>query len=340
MTHARHRRFDSFPERLLRVVRRGLCGLLAGLLAGAVLTAPGIVSPAAAGDDDVWTVTAKTQFMMHSHTSYAFGNPIPPYQSPLSRLDFPIKATWVGLEASRRLGRFSLGLEYLSTLANQESGRFKDSDWEDETTPRLTTFGEASCRLRPSHQLRADLDMETADLLRLPSAISLRPVLGFRWQHLSFLAHDGTQYEYGDTGAVQDTIPLPGDTIGFVQDWYHYFLGLRLGYVWNSPPLLRRIRFNSQMDWGYAVGDNTDRHLLRGSRETREATTGGSWHVLLGVMLGLTEHLDAGVEAEYQNIETTGRHTLQDTGINLRWSHGVRVWSDQSSLSVKLAYSF
>jgi hypothetical protein len=304
-----------------------------------------LVSPSpghAADADTPWSIEAKTKFLFNSHTSYEFGNPFPPYQSPLSRLEFPINSVWTGLEVRRSLGRFSIGLEYLATVSDQESGHFKDSDWDDENAPaRLSIFGETKCSLRPSHQFRVDLDAQLGDLLRLPEAVELGPVIGFRWQRLSLLAHDGLQNTYDvTTGAVTGTYALHGDTISFLQDWYQYFVGARLGYTWAKPPLLHHVKFNSQADWSHVTGNNTDKHLLRGNRVTREDTTGHAWHVTLGVMLGLTEHLEAGVEGEYLNIETTGKHKWREMSQGLDWSHGVRVWSEQSSLSVKLAYHF
>jgi hypothetical protein len=328
------RREDCPPAR-----RRCLFALFLLAVLSAMLVAP---PPGRAADaDSPWSVEAKTKFLFHSYTSYEFGNPFPPYQSPLSRLEFPINSVWTGFEVRRRLDRFSIGLEYLTTLSDQETGHFKDSDWADDSAPaRLSTFGETKCRLRPSHQLRADLDAQLGDLLRLPDAVELAPVIGFRWQRLSLLAHDGLQNEYDITGTVTDTLVLPGHTISFLQDWYQYFVGARLGYTWAKPPLLHHVKFNSQADWSYVTGNNTDKHLLRGNRVTREDTTGHAWHVLLGVMLGVTEHLDVGVEGEYLNIDTTGKHKWRQDSLALNWSHGVRVWSEQSSLSVKLEYRF
>lgn len=301
-----------------------------------------LLPPAAchAGDTN-WEVTAKTKLLVNSHTSYEFGNLAPPYQTPLSRLEFPVDSVWTGGAVRGRQGRLSAGAEFLTSLTGQESGRFKDSDWDDDDAPdRLSIYGETDCRMQPSYQVTADVDVEVADAAGLPAAAELRPVLGFRWQRFSFIAHDGYQYEYDGSGNVQQTTPLPGDVLSFRQDWFQPFLGVRLGYAWEEVPLLHRLKLTSQFDWGYAVGRNRDLHLLRGSRRTEESTEGDARHVALGVVLGLTENVELGVEAEYLRIETTGTHTLYDNGSSHRWHNGVRAWSEQTSYTVDLTYRF
>lgn len=145
-------------------------------------------------------MTLKTKFMFNSHSSYEFGNPYVPHQL-LSRLEFPMESVWLGVAARRRLGRASLGFEYLTSLADHESGTMKDSDWDDDSaSTRRTVYSESKCRMRPSIQLAVDLDLELADLAHLPEAVSLRPVAGFRWQHLLFVTHDGVQYPSRPTG--------------------------------------------------------------------------------------------------------------------------------------------
>jgi hypothetical protein len=314
------------------------------LLVGLLLALGLAPRPGLAADEADWQVELETKFMFNSHTSYEFGNPTPPFQR-LSRLEFPMESIWVGAKARRRLGRASLGLEYLTSLADHESGVMKDSDWDDDNAPtRRTIYSESKCRMRPSIQLAADLDLQLADLVGLPEAVSLRPVVGFRWQRLQFVAHDGMQYTYGTLGEVTDLSSLVGDGISFEQNWYQYFAGLRLGYEWTDPPLLRWVRLNAQGDWSYVEGKNLDKHLLRGDRTTRESTVGQAWHATLGVTLGLTEHLGLGVEGEYLTIESTGSHrwkqVTQDSSTLMSWSHGVRVWSEQSSVAVKLHYGF
>lgn len=283
-------------------------------LLGLLVVAFWFPQPCSAANDTPWVVEWKTKIMFNSHTSYEFGNPFSPFQAPLSRLEYPMNSIWTGASVRRDLDRFSVGIEYLSTAANQYSGQMKDSDWDDDTTPkRLSVYSASATRMHPSFQLSADVDMQVRDWLHLPPAVDLRPVVGLRWQQLRFTMHDGAQYEYATDGSISQTDMLPGDVLRFKQNWYHLFTGLRLGYTWDNPPLLHRIKLNSQWDWSYVQGRDKDDHLLRGDRVTRDDTVGHAWHAMVGVAFGLTEQLDLGVEVERLRIRTAGWHRHIDT---------------------------
>jgi hypothetical protein len=336
----RFRLSDRSPRFRPRPQVRSLWGCL--LFFPAILACLLVPIQAGAATEQDWIVTAKLKFLFGSHTSYEFGNPYSPYQVPLSRLEFPLNTIWAGFEVRRNLGRLSAGFEYLASLADQETDHFRDSDWDDDADPsRLSIFGETQCRVRPSFQLRADVDLQIADLVGLPEGFILRPLVGYRWQHLAFMAHDGTQYVYGSAGEVLSSEWLPGNTISFQQDWCALFGGLRLGYTWNRASWPHRLTVLGQADMGPVWGYNLDRHLLRGGdRATREYTQGLAWHTSLGLELGLTEHLSLGVEGDYLGMETTGVHKLTFYDLGFRFSNGVRAWSQQSSISVKLTYGF
>ncbi len=316
----------------------GVLPLLACLLLVAAAPLRAEPGPAVSAPPD-WSFELKTKVFMDSFTAYEFGEPTPPTYGPLSRLEFEMDSVWAGFAARRRLDRFSLGLEYLSSSLHQEGGHMRDSDWEDVTDPgRLTTFSKSECTLRPSFQVSADLDAQTADLLGLGPEWDVRPFVGFRFQELSFLAHDGTQWDYV-FGAVT---PLPGHALTFRQTWRQYFLGLALGYDWGPVLGLHHFKTTGRADVAYVQGDNRDDHLLRPDRITREETDGYAVHAVLGLVLGLTENLDLGLEGEYLGIETTGTHKLHDGwfGIDMQWSNDVHVWSRQTSLQLSLTYSF
>ncbi|MBM4200057.1 MAG: omptin family outer membrane protease, partial [Gammaproteobacteria bacterium] len=279
---------DLCRARLDRDHGRGRCGvtvlslLIIGFLPPLVLAAASEGYPPAS----VWSLEAKLKGLFSSHTSYEFGNPVTPYQSPLSRLEFPINSVWGGLEGRGDFSLFSAGVEFLTSVADQESGNFRDRDWNDNEVPqRLTNYGETDTRLLPSYQLRADIVMPVAALLRLPDRFDLSPVAGFRWQQLNLTPHDGTQFDYPSAGDPPEAIRLPGDAIRFQQNWYQYFLGLKIGYDFGSLAGLSRLRLQSQLDWGYTYGENVDNHLLReAKRITTDATTGDAWHASLAVV--------------------------------------------------------
>lgn len=287
-----------------------------------------------------WVLEARIKKYVNSHTSYEFGNPFPPHQVPLSRLEFPLDSIWGGLEVRRSFNRFSAGVEFLTSFRDQETGRFKDSDWDDDTEPAfLTIYGETNCRLEPSYQVRADLDMQVADLLGLSGRFDLRPVIGLRRQRFSLVAHDGAQVDVYGPGVLL----LPGDSIAFEQKWSQYFVGLKFGYDFGPKFGLHRLKLGTQLDWGEVDGENEDRHLLRvGNRVTTENTDGHAWHGMLGIVAGLTKIIDLGLEVDYLRIKSTGTHRLQNDlfDLDFSFSNGVTVWSEQTSIIVKLAYRF
>ena len=66
--------------------------------------------------DKKWSTELQLKRYFGSHTSYEFGNPLPPFQAPLSRLEFPMNTWWAGGEVRRSFSRFSAGLEVLTTI--------------------------------------------------------------------------------------------------------------------------------------------------------------------------------------------------------------------------------
>jgi len=263
-----------------------------------------------------------------------------PYQAPLSRLEFPMNTWWAGAEVRRNIRRFSVGIEAMKNLSSESDGVFMDSDWDDDShTDVRTVYSESKCRMENSYSFRADVDMKVSDWLRLPATFDLRPVVGFRWQRLDFMAHDGVQ-QYYNTSNVDS---LPGNVIQFDQTYWQYFIGVKAGYDLGKPLNLKSLILQGQLDWAYIEGSNQDHHLLRaGNRFTYESTTGDAWHASLGLKMGLTENINAGMELDYLRIQTTGTHRWVDsTGpFDMSWTNGVNVWSDQVSLMLNLEYRF
>lgn len=306
------------------------------------------VETADAGEPDFllgdWEVSLKQKNLVNSHTSYEFGNPFPPYQVPLSRLEFPINTFWGGIEVRKQFSRFSFDADFLSTLTPQDAGgQMYDSDWEDDNDPqRLSIFSSSACRMQIGYEAGTDLDIQVADLLQLPEGFFLRPLIGFRWQHLHLITHDGIQYMYAPDGSQSSEL-LPGNGIDFQQDWFRYILGLRFGYEWHRLGWLYSMKLNTQLDWSYVTGYNLDHHLLRdGNRLTEEKTSGDGWHASMGLLMGLSPRVNLGIEADYLSIQTTGTHTLRNDpyGILFSFKHGVKAWSEQYGITVKMGLRF
>lgn len=300
--------------------------------------------------DKSWSAELHVKRYFGSYTSYEFGNPDPPFQAPLSRLEFPMNTWWAGLEVRRRFSRFSAGVEALRSVYEKTEGPFQDSDWTNDTRTNIKTiYSEAECRMEPSYMVRGDVDMKVGDWLGLPVWFDPRPVIGIRWQRLEFVAYNGLQvYLYPDAdnplGAGKPADPYPGDAIKFRQDYWQFFLGIRSDYdLGKHLKTSRRLKLSGQLDWAYVRGENKDHHLLQpGTRMTYENTTGNAWHASLGFKAGLTQNINLGVEAEYFLIQTKGSHqwVYDLAGADQTWDNGVKVWSEQASLMIKLEYLF
>ncbi len=290
-----------------------------------------------------WSAELHVKRYFSSHTSYEFGNPYPPNQAPLSRLEFPMNTWWAGGELRRRFSRFSVGVEVLGSIPMESDLAFKDSDWDDDARPSVKTiYSESQCRVEPSYMVRGDVDLKIADWVGLPAWFDLRPVAGVRWQNLNFLIHNGVQV-YPAPGDNTPPLPLPGDGIRFEQTYWQYFLGIRTAYDLERHIPVPRLKLLGQLDWAYVQGDNKDHHLLRaGNRWTYENTSGNAWHASLGIKAGLTKNINAGVEAEYFLIQTRGSHRLANDvyDVDMSLDNGVKVWSEQMSLMMKLEYLF
>lgn len=276
-----------------------------------------------------------------SHTSYEFGNPFPPRQAPLSRLEFPLDSWWGGADLRASLPRFSAGVKILTNLSQEADGHMKDSDWDDEEDPGMKTiYSESQCSIKPSYLLVADVDLKVSDWLGLPDWFDPRPVVGFRRQDFNFVTHDGTQWDL--TGET-DPIPLPGDSLRFQQIYSQVFLGLRAAFDLGAFAGVRNLTARLQCDWAYVDGHNEDHHLLRaGRRYTYEDTHGDAWHGSFGIEAEPVEHLKIAFEGDFLAISTRGTHRLVNDlfDIDFSWSNGVRAWSDQNRLSLSVRYAF
>lgn len=317
------------------------------VLSWLLFAAPGITQSLFAAEETPIPLTnhlsmaMKTKRLFNSHTSYEFGNPFPPYQAPLSRLEFPLDSWWGGAEVRANFSRFSLGVEAFRNISGEADGMMRDSDWDDDNSPNLRTiYSESKCRMEASYMVSADIDVEVADLLGAPQWFSLRPVIGFRWQDFNLVTHDGVQTAIDDPNFP---LLLPGDGIRFSQTYWQYFIGLRSDIDAGRFIDVSGLNLLMQLDWAYVEAQNVDHHLLRaGRRFTYDDTNGQAWHAAIRLKKALYESLSLNVEAEYLRIDTTGSHRLVNAPMDIddSFSNGVKVWSEQASISLSLEYRF
>jgi len=302
-----------------------------------LLLPAGFQATAAADEETPWAVELQVKRYIGSHTSYEFGNPFPPCQAPLSRLEFPIDTWWSGGKLTGRFPRISLGVEIMRNINRDSDGAFTDSDWDDDDAPQVKTiYSVAECRMEPSYIICGNVDLKIADWVGLPAWFDLRPVAGIRWQRFELITHDGEEFF-----PLQESIP--GEGIHFTQTYRQYFLGLKTEYDLERHFKTVPLTLLCQIDWAYVEGDNSDHHLLRvGNRWTYEKTHGEAWHVSVGARTNLTKNVNATVEAEYLRITTHGSHRLTNEvfDIDIGVDHGVKVYSEQKNIMFSLEYLF
>jgi len=290
-----------------------------------------------------WSVALQTRYFFSSSTSYEFGNPYPPYQAPLSRLEFPLNTWWAGASLRREFSRFSAGAEALRNITERSDGLMMDSDWDDDDHPDVKTiYSESSCRMEPSYIVRGDVDLKISDWLRLPRWLDLRPTAGIVWQRFSVVAYNGIQ-SYPASGGTQPPDPLPGDLISLEQTYWQFFTGFKAAFDLGRPLSLYSLKLLTQIDWSYVYGTNEDYHLLRaGKRITNDTTTGDAWHAQVNLKVGITRNFSTNIGLEYLRITTTGTHRLvnEPYGIDFSFDHGVKVWSEQLNVTMALEYAF
>ncbi|MFH1032947.1 MAG: omptin family outer membrane protease [Pseudomonadota bacterium] len=327
----------------------GLLGLLLGLCCLPALAAPEALPPQAI---EGFYISPKLRRLVNSHTSYQFGDPEQRQLNPLSRLEFPLDSWWGGLEVGLGHADYSWRLELMTNISrDSDSGRMKDSDWENIAQPGVkTTYSESHCRLKPSLTLDGSVDYSLRQHLELPRGLDLRPLVGLRYQRYTFVSYDGDQVSRAGADApwVSDGY-MGGESIWFRQEYLQPYLGLRLSYGLDLPQALapagRRAEISLQGDWAHVWGANRDHHLLReGDRITQERTTGQAWHASLGLKVPVGSLAFLGLSGDYLRIRTSGTHDMYNSAYGdaatISFDHGVEVWSDQLSLTLFLEIPF
>lgn len=267
----------------------------------------------------------------NSYTSYQFPNPFPPFQDPLSRLEFPLDQWFGGIRSEYSGSWWTLMGEAWTNVSRQSTQKMQDSDWDDDGNPsQKTIFSESSCRLN-----RAWI-VDLGACIGNPVArfFNLRPILGYRYEYFFFTTYDGYQTELGGP-----TVDLPGDGIEFRQTFSHFYFGGKLfrDMILPVPRMgLSTLRLQLQLDYAVIQGKNEDFHLLRiGNRVTEQNTSGHCWHLLAAMSLyGRESFANARIELDLKRSITHGGHQLTNSFFALNFSFdGSRVWSDQLSLS-------
>lgn len=298
-----------------------------------------------------WVFDFGLQDFLMSHTSYQFGNSSAPYQKPISKLEFPMNTWWLECELRRTCPRWSVGCRAGMSVAKNVDGRFKDSDWlNPSNTSMLTTYSESAMRSENSYLIRADTDVNISDWLGLPPGFEIRPLFAFEFQRLDLMAHDGIQWEIGsynnDEAHALDGYmtaqALAGNSIHFRQDYYMYQIGLKGIYDGIKIGKYITVKVRGEADWGPVLGYSEDNHLLR-NLFGYIRSTGNSFYFLSGVDMVFAKTITAGISMDYLCIRSYGIQHDRDLGhggVEAWDDFGVKVWSDQTSITAHVSCAF
>lgn len=292
----------------------------------------------------VWTFDYLVRPYFDTHTSYEFGTSPndpdwpPPGYAPLSKLDFSLDSTWTGLRVGMETPTWGIHFEWLTPMQKNINGHMADFDWNilaPRNDPnRLDSLTLSSEKWNEGQMIDLGGEFKLTDCtFGLP--VEIWPMLGFRWQRFNLTCY-GIDYIVPPLGPqpAYDGVPV----ITFSQQYYLLYLGGQLRS--NVCCLGRPVALTFQGDWAATWGYNVDHHLLRagGDRYTMESTSGGSMHLALIAETQITCRLSAGVQADHLAIRTTGSHRMfwPSQGLDMKWTNGVAVKSDQTSITAFL----
>jgi hypothetical protein len=288
-----------------------------------------------------WYIDYRTRWMVGSHTSYEFGMPpeFPPAYAPISRLDFCLDSPWHGLQVGMNKPNFSAHFEWLAPQNKNISGELIDTDWMTASDPtRVDSLTHSDLRWYDGQTLEVGGEFKLFDgWLLFP--LEFWPTGGFRFQRFNMIA-SSLYYSVPPYGPY---LPLNNvDGITFNQE---YYIGYAGGQLRTRLDLGGAVPVDIKLegDWGSVNGYNVDHHLLReGDRYTMETTYGQSWHIALTAEVPMGKVFSLGLQAEHMEIRTHGTHHFVNAplGTDMSWDNGVKVTSDQTSLSMFIRAHF
>jgi hypothetical protein len=257
----------------------------------------------------------------------------------LSRLAFSLDSNWHGLRLGLDRPAWEVHAEWLTPVQDTVDGALLDYDWQPPNPDSsFTDLGTMRERWINGQMLGIELDVQLLDGL-FGQPIEVWPLGGFRWQHFHLMCYDLVQVKE-DNVWMADPYTYSGDVIDFKQDYYSPYIGVELRTVLSFWSFLHA-QLTLAFDGGYVAARNTDRHLLReGDRYTFDRTSGTAGHIAFTTEFLIGSHFSLGLELDHLEMRTSGTHRLlnEPLGIDETWDHGVRVWSDQTWLTLFAAF--
>jgi hypothetical protein len=292
--------------------------------------------------------------MFASHTTYQFGtspqDPGPQY-APLSKLNWSLDSMWQGLQIGFEKPRWGAHFEWLTPMLHNSFGEMSDYDWSGaDRAPALLSVS-------PQHWTDAQT-IEIEGEYKLFDRIFTLPVAfwsiaGYRYQRFGMMAYNGVQVINDGTMPIPDIPPVGyrwhEETVSLNQEYHMGYVGGQLRTTWYVSET-RSVDLTLQGDWAGTSGHNVDHHISGYEaqdihRYTIENTHGDAIHIALIAETPLSQHFSVGLQADHTEIRTTGTHRWLASGsgtlpIDETWSNGVKVTSDQISITAFLRAQF
>ncbi|MGD0382755.1 MAG: hypothetical protein ABSA77_04475 [Thermoguttaceae bacterium] len=140
-----------------------------------------------------WYVVPEIQEKIgYTSFEFGFGN-----NYPVSKLDYSLNSTWVGLRAGVERCDWDVHLEWLMPMVQHVDGGIYDSDWS--APAQLESLSHSATRWNDGQQVNLEADYKYSDCIwGMP--IEFWPLAGFRWEKFSMTAYDGVQLFGGRLG--------------------------------------------------------------------------------------------------------------------------------------------
>ena len=257
---------------------------------------------------------------------------------PISRLEWPFDQWFASFQMVRTSHWWDASVLGMVSLNKFTPLKHQDSDWTDEGFPtwQKTIFSESKNRVDHSYSV----DFTVFPHNSATDGFKVGPVLGWRYQVLSFNALSGTEYHL--SGAPPTSWSQANETKVYFYGWYvggAASVPLRVTIPYRG--LSGVLEIGGQGDYSWVFGRLRDRHMLRGGLQGHINSKGWGYHFAVNAALTVRSVKLTAV-GDFKRFRTVGTiYTLNDperpTAGNTA-DDGAHLWSDQKYVGLQLEY--
>jgi hypothetical protein len=257
---------------------------------------------------------------------------------PLSRLEWPFDQWFASFQITRTSRWWDASVLGMVSLNKFTPLKFQDSDWTDGVVPpwQKTIFSESKNRVDHSY----GIDFTVFPHNAATDGVKVGPVLGWRYQLLSFNAMSGTE---------KNIIGDPPASWSQAIETKVYFYGWYVGGAASVPlrvtipyrGLSGVLEIGGQGDYSWVFGRLRDRHMLRGDLQGHINSKGWGYHFAVNAAMTVGS-LKVTAVGDFKRYRTVGTiHTLNDPDHPATGDiadDGAHLWSDQKYVGLQFEY--